>query len=67
MSRKTKLVFNAHQGSCPFTRHEKCNDNCAFFAKIGNAGKCRLLGEGAESADTGYFFEEEIRPYGNYH
>ena len=52
---------------CPFTCPEKCNANCAFFVKVGNVGKCRLLGEGTVSADTGYFFEEDVQPYGNYH
>lgn len=59
--------FNGYADSCPFRRDNRCSSSCAFFVERGDAGRCRLVNGSGDSAATGYFFECESQPYGNYH
>lgn len=67
MTRPKERVFKPFADSCPFRNDNKCNPACAFFNGYKDDGRCRLLGISRDSAQTGYFYEREARPYGNYY
>lgn len=63
--RITERVFISNNGSCPFTRDNRCNKNCAFFKDCETSGKCGLPNTARNR--TGYFTEREKTPYGSYY